>query len=379
MRVGFPHRQHPSHQKRCRLCEKETAFLSNTLPLCLDCLRSGKEGIEEIILEAHHRAREPFQLVDQPPKEASGKSCQICINECQIPEGGYGYCGLRSNKRGSLKGVSSDEGKLSWYYDPLPTNCVADWVCPGGTGAGYPEFSNSEGPEYGFKNLAVFYHGCSFDCLFCQNWSHKDRIRDQRNISSEALVQAIDERTSCICYFGGDPTPQLPHSLRVSRMALEKARGRILRVCWETNGSMHRALLEEMIELSLHSGGCIKFDIKAWNDSLHRALCGVSNRRTKENFEFASRWFEKRPVPPLLVASTLLIPGYIDEEEIRRIARWISSLHPDIPYALLAFAPQFFFKDLPTTPRKLAFRGKEVAEAEGLRNVRIGNIHLLMG
>jgi pyruvate formate lyase activating enzyme len=142
---------------------------------------------------------------------------------------------------------------------------------------------------------------------------------------------------------------------------------------------MHRALLEEMIELSLHSGGCIKFDIKAWNESLHRALCGVSNRRTKENFELASRWFEKRPLPPLLVASTLLIPGYIDEEEVRRIARWISSLHPDIPYALLAFAPQFLFKDLPTTPRKLAFRCKEVAEAEGLRNVRIGNIHLLMG
>jgi pyruvate formate lyase activating enzyme len=379
VRVGFTHRQHPSQPKRCRLCEKETVFLSNTLPLCLECLRSGKEGIEEIILETHHRAREPFQLVDQPPKEASGKSCQICINECQIPEEGSGYCGLRSNKRGSLQGVSTEEGKLSWYYDPLPTNCVADWVCPGGTGAGYPEFSNSEGPEYGFKNLAVFYHGCSFDCLFCQNWSHKDRIRDQRNISPEALVQAIDERTSCICYFGGDPTPQLPHSLKVSRMALEKARGRILRVCWETNGSMHRALLEEMIELSLHSGGCIKFDIKAWNESLHRALCGVSNRRTKENFELASRWFEKRPLPPLLVASTLLIPGYIDEEEVRRIARWISSLHPDIPYALLAFAPQFLFKDLPTTPRKLAFRCKEVAEAEGLRNVRIGNIHLLMG
>ncbi len=354
-------------------------FLSQSLPLCLECLRSKKELIEEILSEAHHLSRHPFQLVDRPPKEESGRICRICINECQIPEGGSGYCGLRKNESGTLQGVSAEEGKVSWYYDPLPTNCVADWVCPGGTGAGYPKFSNSEGPEYGFKNLAVFYHGCSFDCLFCQNWSHKDRIRDLRMIPPEALVHAIDERTSCICFFGGDPTPQLPHALKVSRMAIEKTRGRILRICWETNGSMHPKLLEEMIELSLSSGGCIKFDIKAWNESLHRGLCGVSNQRTKENFELASRWFEKRLIPPLLIASTLLIPGYIDEEEVRNIARWIASLHPDIPYALLAFAPQFFFKDLPTTPRGLAFRCKEVAEEEGLRNVRIGNIHLLWG
>lgn len=364
-------------ERRCILCEKETPFLSQSLPLCLECLRSKREPIEEIILEAHRRSRAPFQLVDQPPKEVSGRACKICINECQIPEGGSGYCGLRRNVEGSLHGVSTEEGKLSWYEDPLPTNCVADWVCPGGTGSGYPKYSNSKGPEYGFKNLAVFYHGCSFDCLFCQNWSHKERIRSQRGVPPEALVQAIDEKISCICFFGGDPTPQLPHSLRVSRMALEKTQGRILRLCWETNGSMRPHLLEEMIELALSSGGCIKFDLKAWNESLHRALCGVNNQRTKENFEFASRWFEKRPIPPLLIASTLLIPGYIDEEEIRSISRWIASLHPDIPYALLAFAPQFFFKDLPTTPRRLAFRCKEVAEAEGLRNVRIGNIHLL--
>ncbi len=378
MSKGFTHPPVSFGQKRCGLCEKETLFLSQSLPLCLECLRSKKEPVEEIILEAHRRARHPFRLVDRPPKEASGGICKICINECQIPEGGSGYCGLRRNEKGSLRGVSAEEGKLSWYYDPLPTNCVADWVCPGGTGAGYPAFSYSEGPEYGYKNLAVFYYGCSFDCLFCQNWSHKDRIRDLRMVPAEALVHAVDERTSCICFFGGDPTPQLPHSLRVSRMVLEKTRGRILRVCWETNGSMHPSLLEEMLDLALSSGGCIKFDIKAWNESLHRALCGVSNQRTKENFELASRWFEKRPIPPLLIASTLLIPGYIDEEEVRNIARWIASLHPDIPYALLAFAPQFFFKDLPTTPRNLAFRCKEIAEAEGLRKVRIGNIHLLM-
>ena len=336
----------------------------------------GKE-IQPFIEEAHHRARSSFQLVDRPPRGEPGLLCQICVNRCQIPAEGWGYCGLRTQKKGNLHGVSSTEGNVSWYDDGLPTNCVADWVCPGGTGAGYPTFAHSSGPEYGLRNLAVFYHGCSFDCLFCQNWTHRERIWDRKRVSPEELAQAVGVHTSCICYFGGDPTPQLPHSIEVSKKALERAKGRILRICWETNGSMNPALLKEMIPLSLDSGGCIKFDIKAWNESLHTALCGVSNERTKENFEYVAQWFQKRPEPPPLIASTLLVPGYIDEEEVRNISKWIASLNPEIPYALLAFYPQFFFKDLPTTSKEFAFRCKEVAEMEGLRRVRIGNTHLL--
>jgi len=45
---------------------------------------------------------------------------------------------------------------------------VADWVWAGGRGAGFPEFSSCNGPEYGYRNLAVFFYGCSFNCLFCQ-------------------------------------------------------------------------------------------------------------------------------------------------------------------------------------------------------------------
>ncbi len=350
---------------------------SETLPLCLECLRSGKEAVEPVFLKAHHHSRRLFQLVDQPPRDISGRSCKICTNECQIPEGGWGYCGLRTQKGGKLQGVSSQEGNVSWYYDSLPTNCVADWVCPGGTGAGYPQFAYRSEPEYGYKNLAVFYHGCSFNCLFCQNWRHRERVWDTKRVTPEELARAVDDRTSCICYFGGDPTPQLPHSIQVSKKAVESAKGRVLRICWETNGSMSPDLLQEMLDLSLTSGGCIKFDIKAWNDSLHTALCGVSNKRTRENFERVAEWMTKRPEPPLLIASTLLVPGYIDEKEVREISRWMASLNPAIPYTLLAFYPQFFFKDLPVTPRGLAIRCKEAAEKEGLRRIRIGNLHLL--
>jgi len=361
----------------CQHCGKESPLISQALGLCVDCIRKDFAKVLPLIEKVHSGARELFGLPTKPSKAEKGSSCHLCVNECRFAPGERSYCGLRTNKAGRLVGATASRGNVTWYYDALPTNCVADWVCPGGIGAGYPRFAYSRGAEYGYKNLAVFYQACSFDCLFCQNWHYRYSATKGNQIDATKLAQAVDNRTSCICYFGGDPTPQLPHALRVSRLALEKNRDRILRICWETNGSMHPALLRQAAELSLNSGGCIKFDLKAWSEELHIALCGVSNKRTLENFELLAQYIEKRPSPPFLVASTLLIPGYIDKEGISHIAAFISSLSPDIPYALLAFHPQFMMNDLPPTSQRHAEECLEAAKAQGLTNVRLGNVHLL--
>ncbi len=362
---------------KCLYCSRESFLISRALGLCVDCIRHNFDQVLPLIERAHSESRKPFALPSQPPQAKAGAECKLCINECHIPLSGVSYCGLRTNKDGKLKGASADKANVSWYYDPLPTNCVADWVCPGGTGEGYPKFAYRPGAEYGYKNLAVFYQACSFDCLFCQNWHYRYAARREGWVSASELADAVDNHTSCICYFGGDPTPQLPHSIRTSRLALERNKDSVLRICWETNGSMHPALLRQIAEISLNSGGCIKFDLKAWNEGLHIALCGVSNKRIVENFRLLSGHISKRHSPPFLIASTLLIPGYIDEEEVSNIARFIASLDPDIPYSLLAFHPQFMMDDLPTTSKRHAQECLEAAKAQGLKRIRVGNIHLL--
>ena len=363
---------------RCKLCNASSKEISRELGLCLTCIREKPEDALPIAKQAHKKSRDAFGLPQEPPKDSRGTPCNICVNACRIPEGGMGYCALRKNDRGKLTGVSSEEGKLSWYHDPLPTNCVADWVCPGGTGSGYPKFAHFSGPERGYKNLAVFFHACSFNCLFCQNWHFREETRRPFTTPVSKLVSDVDEKTSCICYFGGDPTPQLQFSLDASRKALEANKGRILRICWETNGSMHKSLLDAMVKLALDSGGCIKFDLKAWDENLHIALTGNTNKRTIENFSRAGEKVRLRPIPPLLIASTLLVPGYIDETEIRSIATFIASINPDIPYSLLGFYPHFYMSDLPLTQKAVALRCLEAARDEGLKNVRIGNLHLLV-
>ncbi len=362
---------------KCRCCGKESVLISQSLGLCAECLKSHFAELQLAVEQVHHEEREGFGLPKEPPKGEKGLRCGICINECRIPEAGRSYCGLRVNIGGKLSGAVGQEGNVSCYHDPLPTNCVADWVCPGGSGAGFPQFAYRNGPEFGYNNLAVFYQACSFDCLFCQNWHYRLSATAAPKVSAQNLADQVDEKTSCICYFGGDPTPQLPHAILTSRLALNQAKDRILRICWETNGSMHPNLLGQMAELSLKSGGCIKFDLKAWSEELHLALCGVSNKRTLANFRLAAQHIERRPRPPLLVASTLLIPGYVETEEVAKIATFIASLNPEIPYALLAFHPHFFMSDLPTTSRRHAQECLKVAREAGLNNVRVGNIHLL--
>ena len=362
----------------CQNCGRRSSLISRALGLCLDCIRTEFARVRPLIQKAHGQSREPFGLPPEPPRDATGLLCRICLNECRIPLGGRGYCGLRVNKGDThLEGATAWRGNASWYYDPLPTNCVADWVCPGGTGAGYPRFAYTDGPERGHRNLAVFYQACSFDCLFCQNWHYRDAATMSSRVDASAVAGAVDDQTACICFFGGDPSPQLPHAIRVARLAVQRNQSRILRICWETNGSMHPGLLKQAARLSFDSGGCIKFDLKAWDEGLHMALCGVSNRRTVSNFTSLAEYVTRRPVPPFLIASTLLVPGYVDAREVADIAAFISSLSPDIPYALLAFHPQFAMGDLPSTSRRHAAECLEAARGQGLTNVRLGNVHLL--
>ena len=214
----------------CRICGATSAFIGRELGVCLPCIRRTPDDALSVAREAHTRSRAAFGLAPRPPDDPEGAPCVECVNECRIPDNGFGYCGVRQNIGGKLTGVSSGKGKLSWYHDPLPSNCVADWVCPGGTGEGYPQFARCPGPEEGCANLAVFFHACTFDCLYCQNWQYRLRTFEPETSPPEALAARVDRWTTCICYFGGDPAAQLPFTLEASRTALERARGRILRI-----------------------------------------------------------------------------------------------------------------------------------------------------
>lgn len=347
----------------CSLCRRTSPRPALALGVCGECVRERFDEARDHSESAHARSRAEFGLPSRPPRHAEGVRCSLCANECVIGEGARGFCGLRTARDGHLIHLAGTprRGLLQWYRDPLPTNCVADWVCQGHK-------------HRGWHNLAVFYCSCTANCLFCQNWRFRQVAVDASDtVTADQLAAAANDSTFCVCYFGGDPASQLPHALAASKQFAQSG----IRVCWETAGTMHPKLLDAAVKYSFRTGGCIKFDLKAFDERLHLALSGISNRRTLENFARAGKRYSERPEPPLVVASTLLVPGYVDAREVQKIARFVASVHPEIPYALLAFAPNFYMSDLSCTTAHQAREAEAAARAAGLVNVRIGNQHLL--
>lgn len=339
---------------KCATCGIESELVSEAIGVCVECVRRGEI---QRAMEYHEKSRERCGLPSAAP-HSGGVRCNLCMHQCSMRGGEMSFCGLREAVNGKMVSASTSERALvHTYYDPIPTNCCAAWFC---------------NASHGKYNLAAFFYGCSFDCFFCQNESHRDVYGAPSQTIDEFVSTAADPRVECICYFGGDPEPQFPFAIRASRKILEI---RKVRVCWEWNGSGNPAIVRRAAELSAESGGTVKFDLKAWDENVNLALCGVSNKRTYENFKMIGEEFKE--YKNLLTATTLLVPGYVDAREVENIAKFISSIDPEIPYSLLVFHPDHLMRDMPITPREQVEECYEAARRY-LRRVHIGNKHLLL-
>ena len=132
-------------------------------------------------------------------------------------------------------------------------------------------------------SYTVFFSGCTFHCVFCQNWDIS-----QQNcgtyIEPLTLVNMIDRRLSQgarnVNWVGGDPTPNLMYILKT----LKECGNNIPQV-WNSNmycSTETMKLLEGVIDLYLT-------DFKYGNDNCARRLSKVDNYMTivKRNHKIA--------------------------------------------------------------------------------------------
>lgn len=342
---------------KCEFCFKESPKINSFLSACRDCIIKKELSLKKI-LRIHMTSRAFFNLPETPPREENGILCKLCAHSCRIEKESFGFCRMRKGKEiGNLE----IEGKFSFYYDPLPTNCVADFLCRNYIGAGF--------------NLAVFFHSCSFNCLYCQNWQWKILSLREEKLNIEDVLKTLEEKTKCICFFGGDPGTQGNFALNLSKEALKIKQD--LRICWETNGYLSKETLEKFIDLSLSTGGILKIDLKAFNENLNIALTGFSNKIVLENIKFLAKNIKiKKDYKPFMV-STLLVPGYVEAEEVSKIANFLSSLNDEIPYSILCFYPHHLMRDLPLLKKEEVEKCIEKIKEAGLKNFNVGNKHLI--
>ncbi|MFX1275188.1 MAG: radical SAM protein [Promethearchaeota archaeon] len=374
---------------KCKFCQKEDKLISEILEICRDCiLNEDWNLVKDHVMAVHEKVRKLENLPKTPPSANNNVQlkCNYCLNECKLSFDDVSYCGLRNikkNESGELPFPNRKRGYIHGYIDPNPTNCCNSWFCPAGSSAGYPQYSDFNGPEFGTFSYAAFLYGCTFNCLFCQNSSHK-WISNKRLSDVDTLTNQICKKKdiTCLCYFGGTPEAQLPFSINLANNILKiihkNEPDRKFRFCWEWNGSGNQNLIENCMKIAIKTGGNIKFDLKSFDERLNLALCGRSNKRTLKNFNYlAEKYFGTREKEmPEMSACTLMVPGYVNHREVEKIARFIGSINNEIPYSLLVFHGDYQMKDLPITPRDQAEKCLKIAK-KYLKNVHLGNKFLL--
>lgn len=123
-------------------------------------------------------------------------------------------------------------------------------------------------------SYTIFFSGCTFDCVYCQNWDISTRPGSGTMVDPRTLAGAIDakggEGASRIArnvnWVGGDPTSNLRFVLEI----LREARANIPQV-WNSNMYLTEeamALLEGVVDIFLT-------DFKYGNDDCARRLSSI--------------------------------------------------------------------------------------------------------
>jgi pyruvate formate lyase activating enzyme len=277
--------------------------------------------------------------------------CYSCGHECPIPEGQAGVCKVRFNQGGKLL--------VPWGYvggvqcDPIEKKPFFH-VHPGAL-------------AYSFGML-----GCDLHCSYCQNWVTSQALRDPTAISPplkaspEQLVRQA-KRQGARVLVSTYNEPLITSEWAVAIFEEAKAEG--LDTAFVSNGNGTPRVLEYLRPWIDY----YKVDLKSFDDAHYRKLGGRLEPilRTIRQLHEMGIWVE---------IVTLTIPGFNDSsDELKRLAEFLVSVSPDIPWHITAFHQDYKMTDPEDTPPSTLIRAAEIGRAAGLHFVYAGNLPGLVG
>ena len=187
------------------------------------------------------------------------------------------------------------------------------------------------------------------------------RILGRRLSPQDVVDSALAAGCESIAYTYTEPTIYYEYARDCARLATETG----LKNVFVTNGYMTKEMLADM-DGHLHAANV---DLKAFTDDFYRTMAGA---RLKPVLDSIKRMYE---MGVWLELTTLLIPGHNDSpDELRRLAAFIASVSPDIPWHVSRFYPTYRLLDVPPTPVETVERAIRIGAEEGLHYVYGGNI-----
>lgn len=272
------------------------------------------------------------------------EQCEICPHHCALDEGQSGICGARKNRNGAI--ICDNYGKVtSIALDPIEKKPLNRF---------YP----------GSKILSVGSYGCNLRCPFCQNsdisMADGDHIQTQI-VSPEMLVEkAIELKPQGnigIAYTYNEPLVGYEYVFDCAKLAIENNLKNVV----VTNGTICEKPLRELLPFI----DAMNIDLKAFTERFYKMIGG--------DFETVKQTIKMAVKECHIEITTLIVPGENDSEtETNELARWVSSVNPEIPLHITRFFPRWKMTDRDATPVKTIYRLADIARKH-LKYVYEGN------
>ncbi len=267
--------------------------------------------------------------------------CHLCPNECVIPGGLRGLCGIRINKEGTL--YSEAYGKTTGIsLDPVEKKPLYHY---------HPH-------EY---ILSIGTKGCNFHCDFCQNWQiSQDVFAPVTDITPQ---QAVDRARSLgsfgIAYTYNEPFIWYEFVLDTAKLARKNGLENVL----VTNGYVNPGPLAAILPYI----DAMNIDLKSIDEEFYLKICKGRLPPVLEVIKTAARSCH-------IELTNLLIPTLNDSREsITRLVDWIDeNVGHHVPLHFSRYFPCYKLS-IPPTPIETLRMAEEIARKK-LKYVYLGNV-----
>ncbi len=272
--------------------------------------------------------------------------CVLCPRKCMVGDRERGYCGVRENRLGT-------------YYTLVynrPCTARPDPI--------------EKKPFYHFHPRSLAYSlataGCNMNCKYCQNWEisqvRPEQVRSFQLTAEDCARKAVKLDCRSIAYTYTEPIVFWEYMYDCSK----EARKAGIKNVMISAGFIEEKPLRDLLPLM----DAVKIDLKAFSDATYREVCRGRLEPVLQSLKIirkAGVWLE---------IVYLVLPTVNDSpDEIRELCAWVrKELGQDVPIHFSRFHPTYLMKNLPPTPVRTLERLKEIARAEGLRYVYIGNV-----
>ena len=279
--------------------------------------------------------------------------CELCPKNCVIDPGQSGECRVRVNIDGILRTVVYGY-PCSINVDPIEKKPLAHFL-----------------PGTGVLSIATV--GCNLHCKNCQNWEISQAnpeempavfySRQKLFWSPQDLVDTT-RNANCpsLAYTYTDPIVYYEYTYDTAKLAHETGLRNVLVTAGYINSEPWERLLNFVDAANI--------DLKGMTDEFYREICSATLKPVLNALVLAKArgvWVE---------VTNLLIPTLNDKpEQIRELVCWIrANLGAETPVHFSRFFPRHKMLNLPPTSLKTLDLARQIATAEGLQYVYIGNI-----